>query len=1203
LAITQHKFRSKLITTLAVMVILFAMVFSLFRLIAPYATDYVESIEAELTQQLGMRVQIGMVDADIAWLVPRLKLLDVDLYDTKTSRLVLHFNEINLSISWLKSIKNLQLELDSISLVGLDINIQRDKKGNFTVQGFNIGGNKQGAGEFVIPAELNALLENSSVYLVDSVLRWTDQLNNNQQLIFNNVNLALINNAPEHKISINMSLPSAYGEHVEIMVDINGPLIEPLSWNGRVFVGVKKLRLKRWFDDYWQRIEFTGTGELNANVWIELREQSLVEINAELSASQLALHYLDEDVRSWTLDFIAGKLRWQQRKQGWKLDIRELEVMRDKLPWPVTSELAVTMDQQQNTLAVEVNFLRIEDLTYLADLGAQFMPLNDFGWSAMLASYHPHGDLYDISVNASLDAITQSRASVRFVDLSLRSSTSLPSIKGLDGRLIYDAKGAVLQLDSSHVVVDFNDLFRNTLLLTSVRGDVGIYGDLSGWRIQTDLVSVNTPHFSSMTRFKLEVPIDKPAHMDMVSHFKNVAGAYKSLYLPAKVMSADLVSWLDNALVELEMPAAGAVFRGRFKDFPFAQGEGVFEVLFDVENATLQYMPDWPAIKNMQAEVRFYNQSLSLRHAKGAVFDSWFDNTQIDIVDFDQTHVSVDGRLHGSLQDILNFVEQSPLTEVLGSYITSFEVEGDTELKLNLQIPIVTDDPVQVNGRLLFKGNSVYLPAEKYHFKDFNGQLKFTENGAWAQKLSARLDTYPLEMSVSPSSKNNKAVTHLAVQGYLPVDSLLSPLESIKPYMHGATDWKVDIYAPSSAHDKTTPIDIFVASNLKGIASTMPGPFAKLAAEQAPFKLHLAVLSDGLTTQINYSTDFTLAANLNNGLWRTNINTRSVQGRATFMADFSVDKVASIDLEYIDISAFEAEDGAPGLSIQGGDFPPLKIYIQKLDWQNKTFTDVNIYTHRVKAGMIIDHIELHVPGISAMGKGSWSSSWRHKNITSLDLGLDINNLGLGLSQLNISTSIKDSRGQATLAWQWNAEPYAFDWELLQGEAMFELEEGGFTDIEVGAGRLLGVLNFETIFTLDFRNQVADGFSFDAMNASLRFSDGHVFTDDFAIESKVANIEIHGRVGMSGRDYDLQVEVVPKVSNAFTVIGVATGGPILGLGVHFFQRLFGVDEAAASRSTITGTWAAPIITEAGGFKAGTGSTESDFSDENEVDDGL
>ena len=91
MAIKSHHIRSKLITLLAVMVILFAVLFSVFRMLVPYITDYGDDIEAEISRQLKLPVEIVSVDADIVWLLPRLKLLDVNFYDPDNYKLFFTF--------------------------------------------------------------------------------------------------------------------------------------------------------------------------------------------------------------------------------------------------------------------------------------------------------------------------------------------------------------------------------------------------------------------------------------------------------------------------------------------------------------------------------------------------------------------------------------------------------------------------------------------------------------------------------------------------------------------------------------------------------------------------------------------------------------------------------------------------------------------------------------------------------------------------------------------------------------------------------------------------------------------------------------------------------------------------------------------------------------------------------------------------------
>jgi len=123
---------------MAMAVIFSALVFSLFRAIIPYITNYGEDIERELSAQLGMPVEIGMIDADISWLVPRLKFLDVSIYDVKHKKHFLHFSEISISMDWSETIKNMQPALGDIFVFGMDLQIERNHKGEVMAQGIEL---------------------------------------------------------------------------------------------------------------------------------------------------------------------------------------------------------------------------------------------------------------------------------------------------------------------------------------------------------------------------------------------------------------------------------------------------------------------------------------------------------------------------------------------------------------------------------------------------------------------------------------------------------------------------------------------------------------------------------------------------------------------------------------------------------------------------------------------------------------------------------------------------------------------------------------------------------------------------------------------------------------------------------------------------------------------------------------------------------
>jgi len=1174
LTINSHKLRATLITAVAVIVILSAVIFSLFRVAIPYITDYGDSIEIEVTKHLGLPVEIGLVDAEIYWLTPGLKLLDVNVYDAKGERHFLHFDEIKLSLDWFQTIKNLKLELGSVSLVGLDLSVERNKKGDFIIQGFEISGPSQS--ELIIPDELNAFLESASLYLVDSTVRWSDQLNNNQKINLTNLNLSLVNDAPGHQFSIYTQLPAKYGSHLEVVIDIEGPLLQPMSWNGQAYLGMEDLNLEKWLDDYWQYFDFTGRGKIDANIWLEWRNQQLNEIQTELNISDLTLLYLDEDVRSWQLDGILGKAKWITTDKGWSVDVRDLKIKHNNRNWPTSAALSIDMDQLMQTIEAHADFLRIEDLVHLAGLVMPFVSVEDFDWNSIVALHKPHGDLYNINLNLPFEHVEKTKFNARFVDLAYIATGDVPSISGLDGRFFYDMQGTVLRLDSQDVNLDFHDFFRNSLQLKSLKGELGLYRRNNQWLLESNYLYADSPHITTETRLNIIIPDKKPVFMDVVSRLSNADLAHKSLYLPVSVLSEAAVEWIDAAIVKADVSSGGFIYHGQVDAFPFKQGEGVMEVLFGFRNGTLQYLPDWPALEDTQARVRVYNETLYIDQGQGKTYNAELFNTQLRIDNFEEVHVSLNGDVQAPLFDLLRYIEESPLKEELGSYITSLGVQGLADVDLDLEIPIDKEGDVKVNGLLSFKGNEIYLPQEKYLFKDLNGKLLFTESDVTAENLNASLDGYPMQASVETVKENNKKIIRVNAEGFAPVSSLLMPLPELNDYITGKTDWQIDVDIIDEENSKQSKVDVFVRSDLHGITSTLPGPFGKNADHFADFNLYLGEVDEKLLVNMNYGNEFVLETVRENGKWTAAVDSKSIKGTTKFMQDFSRDIAIESDFDFIDLSEFKFENEGSGKGVEPEQIPPIVFQAKVLKWEGREFVDVNLKTHRSKLGMLIDHFELHGPSISMIGKGSWISSWRHDNFTSLNFTLNTNDFGNSLNQLGLSQSLQKAEGNGTFKWEWPAEPYNFSWDLLKGDANFHLENGSLKDIEAGAGRILGFLNFETLVSLDFGNQVADGFSFDDMSANLIFSQGHARTKKFMIESKVADLNINGRIGMADEDYDLEIEIFPKVSNTVTAIGVATGGPVLGVAVHFFQKILGIDKAAGHKSKVTGSWDNPQI---------------------------
>jgi uncharacterized protein (TIGR02099 family) len=1172
--IKSHKLRTKIITASAVIVIFVAVIFSLFRIAIPYITDYGDSIEAELSRQLGMPVEIAGVDADIQWLTPRLNLLGVKIYDGASGKLIFSFREINLAFGWLQSFKKMRPELAFVSLNGMELNVERLEDGGISLQGYQIRMDE--ASEPGLPKEMVEALAASSIYVHDSIIRWTDRLHNGQSLVLTNVNLALLNAEPRHQLSVAMDLPEAYGDRLEFIVDIEGALNEPYAWKGKLYTGVHNLHLARWFDDYWQVLGFVGAGTLDADIWLQWDHKIINSIDARLNANHMGLHYLDDDVRSWKLDHFDGLMRWVRHDNGWSVDMRQAVMNREQRAWPTAAAVSIDMNDSQQYVDARASFLRLEDLAYLGGLVTNFIPVKDFDWNRMFDSYRPRGDLYDVSLHVPLDQPRQALMSGRFQDLGYETTESLPAATGLDGRLDYDGGRTRVSLDSQQVVLEYPDLFRNRLVLDSLRGDFNLYRQPHSWHLSSDELQLSTPHLFTLSRLNLKMPDVGRPFLDIITTFSKGDGRHKSLYFPTSVMPDKTVAWLDQAIVGAEIPKGGFLFYGNIDDYPFSGGEGVMEAIFEVQNGTLQYMPDWPAVENMNASVHFRNRSLLIENGSGSILGADFHNTRLAIDDLGAAHLDISGEVKSALPELLKFVDSSPLRQHFGSYLLGLQTRGPTELDLDIQIPLASEDPTRVSGRLQLIDNEIFFPLETWRFTDLQGGLSFSNDSVAGKNLQARLGEQPLSLDVSSLSDDNGPLIRIDLAGHLPVKQLLAPYPALAEYVDGATDWDINVDIPRDSASRL--LKVAVQSELEGVSSRLPGSFAKAAGQTGHFSLGLELFRDGgLGLRARRDQAYELQAERREQRWSVALKSDVLTGQARFMQDFSRDEPIELSVDHVNVEGLlNASEQATKNPLSPLDVPPLNVQIRKLVWGNYQFVDINLESERAERGMLIKHFEAHAPTVNVMGKGSWTSSWRFEDTTSLDFTLDTHNLGQTLSQFGITDSIRETDGTVAVNWTWPAKPYQFDWNIVKGTAKLDLEDGKFSDIDVGAGRVIGILNFETLLSMDFGNQVARGFAFDNMQGELHFDAGNAYTRDVTIESKVAEITLDGRIGLSAEDYDQIITVIPGVGSTLTVIGAVAGGPVTAAAVHLFQKIFGINRIAQYKYSVKGSWEDPQV---------------------------
>jgi uncharacterized protein YhdP len=142
---------------------------------------------------------------------------------------------------------------------------------------------------------------------------------------------------------------------------------------------------------------------------------------------------------------------------------------------------------------------------------------------------------------------------------------------------------------------------------------------------------------------------------------------------------------------------------------------------------------------------------------------------------------------------------------------------------------------------------------------------------------------------------------------------------------------------------------------------------------------------------------------------------------------------------------------------------------------------------------------------------------------------------------------------------------------------------------------LGLVSLDFVprrLRLDFRDVYTQGLVFDRLVGEALLDGGDLLLPELQIQSPSAVVRVSGRTGLTARDFDQSIVVVPRLRTTLPIVGALLGGPITGVVVLLVERVLGigdqVEEAARVEYFVTGPWSDPEV------KARV-RTEQEFSD--------
>ncbi|MBK1727977.1 DUF3971 domain-containing protein [Halorhodospira halophila] len=230
--------------------------------------------------------------------------------------------------------------------------------------------------------------------------------------------------------------------------------------------------------------------------------------------------------------------------------------------------------------------------------------------------------------------------------------------------------------------------------------------------------------------------------------------------------------------------------------------------------------------------------------------------------------------------------------------------------------------------------------------------------------------------------------------------------------------------------------------------------------------------------------------------------------------------------------------------------------------------------------LYLDEASIRGPTLHLVTSGEWRSTGTalRGRLRSGDAG-DL----FGLLQAPRAVTVADVDISAELGWP--QAPWGVELADLVGAVRVRMNDGRITDVDPGAGRLVGLLGLRMLprrILLDFADLSGEGFAFDRISGRITAAGGYAHVDDLRIAGPAARVTISGNMDLTQRVYDNHVVVEPRLGATLPLLGALLGGGVGAAGGFLADQLLGqgVDRAAAVRYRVAGPWHEPRVMRLG-----------------------
>ncbi|MCC2608037.1 YhdP family protein [Planctobacterium marinum] len=784
----------------AVLLVTLAVLISLVRYSLPYMDSHKHHLESFLQEQYNSDIQIGYISAMWKGKGPAIVLKDVVLKQEQDSPISFSIDETQIELDFWSSVQQRQIQSQRFNLIGLQLQVDLPK--------------------IESSGEQYPILDALQTLFLEQLARFS--VSNSEVLLKTRLDeqkiqiqqLSWLNKEQRHQGVGQMRVAELARNSARFVLDLHG---SKDSFDGTFYAEAEDLDLSPWIKALLPTEYNIQHSRGNFKLWAGMQNTQISFVQADLSQSEFVWQGEDKE-NAVSAEVLKGQFYAMPNSNGWDFNLDDFSL--------VVNERLFTSDWHGSLFTNGVVTLSAAESFNLSPLLPLSSVLLGESFQHQLAAFDPNVQVNRADFYLSEDYLGSYLA---FDDLSIQEQPHIPGINDVFGELFWLNDNGVLNLQSEDsylageqllgFVVPYQTLTLSAFVNTKA-GESRIL--IPDFELQSQDL-----HIQQQAEYDLQT-----GNLTLSANVQDTDLSVVKGYFP-DLMGQDTRSWLIRALEKGQTRNANILWRGNPADFPFEQGQGIFQASVDIAQLQLKFQPDWPALEEAYVSLLFENDSLTISGKEGRI--SGLDVQQVQAVIpqlSGSSYVAIDADGQGSGVQITDLFNASSLKDSVGQALNFLQVKGDMQAKLNLHIPF-NEGEVMAQAQVNFQDNQLHIPDLNLTLNDLNGALSIANENLDASGITASFLGQSIALDVKARQQEQGYTADVNFSGDWDVPkAVLQAHPQLAKYVHGNTQWdgKLNLVLPEQGYQ----YNLQLHSQLAGVDLNAPQPLAKEANTSLP---------------------------------------------------------------------------------------------------------------------------------------------------------------------------------------------------------------------------------------------------------------------------------------------------------------------------------------------------------------------------------